>query len=315
MGAWLRILLRRRVLKRLYSHFQQADRLLVAHNQEVEKEGNESAKEQDGSSAVIIAAIIALMYGLKTALQATDWASLIGGIDPSRDSGAQTTGALSKPPMFTTNVVRQGLFTPPADSIPIDPSAALDHRNATAIGVRKHNLLNYRSSKSAWEGKVGMYTHKGDMPAGEYYGGFTEFADPYYGIRAAAKTIEKYPTVYPNDVPELTITTLVGKFAPSTENDTAIYISNVSRLSGIDPNTPITLKDKDTFVRIIGAMIRQEVGTVANPEYLELCHEAIFNGGAIPLMDYGAATPPTIGVATKPTNNLIALNMDNNNQR
>ncbi len=68
-----------------------------------------------------------------------------------------------------------------------------------------------------------------------------------------------------------TLRTLISTWAPSTENNTEHYINSVSQWSGIDPDTPLTEDDIETFMP---AMIRME----CRPEdYARFCP-----GGELP---------------------------------
>jgi hypothetical protein len=57
-----------------------------------------------------------------------------------------------------------------------------------------------------------------------------------------------------------TISKIVSTYAPPSENDTAAYIAQVSRATGIGPNDKLDINNPKTLGGIIDAMITQEEG-------------------------------------------------------
>lgn len=57
-----------------------------------------------------------------------------------------------------------------------------------------------------------------------------------------------------------TIRQMISRYAPPSENDTELYINNVSARSGIGPDVRISTLTRDTMIPIVTAMSRQEVG-------------------------------------------------------
>jgi hypothetical protein len=92
-------------------------------------------------------------------------------------------------------------------------------------GMRNNNPFNIRRSVTRWEGK--FYSGKDKS--------FEVFTSMDYGIRAGIVTLRTYVCVH-----KLTsVKAIINRFAPSTENDTSVYISFCEkRLSdrGYDPN-------------------------------------------------------------------------------
>ena len=74
--------------------------------------------------------------------------------------------------------------------------------------------------------------------------------------------IENYVTNY-HKYRLYTIRGIISRWAPSIENNTEAYISNVSRLTGIDPDEPIGIPlEKPSRWMMVGvAMAIQENGT------------------------------------------------------
>lgn len=86
-------------------------------------------------------------------------------------------------------------------------------------GLRNNNPGNIRYDGTPWDGLA-------DPPSD---GEFCIFTSPEYGIRAIAKIINNYITV---DGVAPTVTAIITRWAPPTENDTAAYIADVQRHNG-----------------------------------------------------------------------------------
>ncbi len=88
---------------------------------------------------------------------------------------------------------------------------------------------------------------------------FACFTDIAHGYRAMFILLQNYITAGSN-----TITKMISKWAPpSDNNDTAAYISTVSKGSGIAPNAVINSNDIDSLAKIITQMSRVENGVAA----------------------------------------------------
>jgi hypothetical protein len=112
-------------------------------------------------------------------------------------------------------------------------------------GVRNNNPGNIRVSADNWQGQVGKD------------GNFLKFDTAQNGIRAMAKILKTYQNKYNLD----TITKLISRWAPTSENPTSKYIDFVANQSKIDKNQKVNLKtDKDSLREIIKAMIKFENG-------------------------------------------------------
>lgn len=128
-----------------------------------------------------------------------------------------------------------------AGSAPIDrPELANEPR-----GVRNNNPGNIRQSGTPWVGQA-----PGNDPA------YVTFATPEAGIRAMGKNLLTYQDTYGLN----TISSIVSRWAPASENDTASYIRTVSKAMGVKPDSALNLRDPDTMGKLIGAMIRVENG-------------------------------------------------------
>ena len=97
-----------------------------------------------------------------------------------------------------------------------------EEKEALPLGVRLHNPLNIRKSKSEWIGAV-----KDGCP-----GKFVRFQSFFYGWRAAiiimAKTYYGRGWNTPNSI--------ISHWAPYTENNTVMYAAFVAKYTGLDMN-------------------------------------------------------------------------------
>jgi len=130
----------------------------------------------------------------------------------------------------------------------------MDYRNNPAVasyrGIRNNNPGNYKSDGPAWQGVVGND------------GTFYIFADDTWGLRAMAKDL----TSKINEGND-TITTIITKYAPPSENDTASYIAAVASDTGLDPDTQLGT-DADTMHSLIRAIVNHEEGASASQQFI-----------------------------------------------
>jgi hypothetical protein len=110
-------------------------------------------------------------------------------------------------------------------------------------------------------------TWKGQSPDQSSDARFVVFTSPVWGIRALARTLLTYSRVYPQDTPRDidTVAEIIRRWAPSTENDTAAYISAVCKSTGFGPDQPIDVTDKEVMEALVLAICRQENGRVNYP--------------------------------------------------
>ena len=120
----------------------------------------------------------------------------------------------------------------------------------TPRGIRNNNPLNIRKSKDKWKG----------LRAQQQDEAFCQFENMEWGWRAAFWLLTR---TYYHTYRLFTIRTIVQKWAPPHENNTASYIANVSKLTGIGPDEPIGIpSDQPARWMMLGvAMAIQENGT------------------------------------------------------
>ena len=112
-------------------------------------------------------------------------------------------------------------------------SQKIDHLNSVLFGSG-HNPGNLRPPGSST--------------------GFAGFASDEAGVAAMARQIQIYGSRDHLD----TVSGIVTKYAPPSENNTAAYIGDVSRKTGFAPGQHLDLGDKETMSQLIAAMISHE---------------------------------------------------------
>ena len=119
-----------------------------------------------------------------------------------------------------------------------------------ARGMRNKNPLNIvKNPNITWQGEVKPSTDKN----------FAQFETLAYGCRAALKLLRTYYEKHNCK----TISRIVRRWAPETENNVQAYIRNVSRMTGIGATTPLPPMKEETKIvwcDIVLAMATVECG-------------------------------------------------------
>lgn len=129
--------------------------------------------------------------------------------------------------------------------------ADLRGQSSLPRGLRDNNPGDLQQPPgTSWAGTVGM-----DGP-------FVIFSDTTWGLRALCKDVI-------NNIGEGydTITSLITKFAPPSENDTASYISSVSADAGIDADDQLGT-DQGTITSLVRAIVNHELGDSYSQQYV-----------------------------------------------
>lgn len=122
-------------------------------------------------------------------------------------------------------------------------------------GLRNNNPLNIRRTCDRWRGLSPEQTD----PA------FCRFTAPEWGVRAAIVILRNYQKRYHLH----TLTEILHRYAPASENHTERYIERVSSRAGISPDTPLDLTDRELVSRLIEAMWHVECGVPGDRETIE----------------------------------------------
>lgn len=115
--------------------------------------------------------------------------------------------------------------------------------SATVRGIRNNNAGNIRAKEIIWDGQTGIDDK-----------GFAIFKSSEWGIRALAKLLLNYEKIHGLN----TVAGIIGRYAPTNENNTGEYVNSVSGSLGVDPHTPFSVGEKLT--PLINAIIKHENG-------------------------------------------------------
>lgn len=121
-------------------------------------------------------------------------------------------------------------------------------------GIRNCNPLNIRIGNK-WKGEVASPTDKE----------FEQFSCMHYGLRAGFVLLRRYIERYHLD----TVTEIISRWAPATENNTQAYINRVCERMGISALEKISFSDRKTMVSLVDAMILNECGTTIANDLIE----------------------------------------------
>lgn len=91
---------------------------------------------------------------------------------------------------------------------------------------------------------------------------FVQFKAPKYGFRAMAKILRSY-----KNRGLTTIRKIISTYAPSSENDTEVYINFVAKQLNVNPDTQLNVEAK--LFPLIKAIGRFEIGPLFNSVYNE----------------------------------------------
>lgn len=179
--------------------------------------------------------------------------------------------------------LNHGDMAPPAAAAaPQAPAAPPANDNPaggrTPRGIRNNNPGNLRSGPG---------------------GSFGHYATPMAGLVAMAKNLQAYSRRGLN-----TVASIINRWAPSNENDTAAYIRDVARELHVGAREQLNLKDPATLQRLMGAIVSHENGR--NPYSATLMGAAAaqaLRGGGVQMSQktdihvYGGGDPHATGRA------------------
>ncbi|HEY3985134.1 structural protein [Cedecea sp.] len=114
-------------------------------------------------------------------------------------------------------------------------------------GVRNHNPGNIRWGDD-WKGLVptAQRTDKS----------FCQFISPEYGIRAMVIILRNYQRKHGLN----TVSGIINRWAPTSENDTQAYISSVTQAVGVPADQRIDVMDSRIVIPLVEAIIKHENG-------------------------------------------------------
>ena len=120
----------------------------------------------------------------------------------------------------------------------------------TPRGIRNCNPGNIRVTKDKWQGLRPMQTDKE----------FFQFTEMKWGYRALIRTLQNYRRIHGC----YTITDFITRWAPSSENNTLVYIKSVCFQLGVPSVYVPDVDDRDTMCALAAAISKHENGVDAN---------------------------------------------------
>ena len=135
----------------------------------------------------------------------------------------------------------------------------------TPRGIRNNNPLNIRKG-AAWQGLAPVQNDSS----------FCVFKSMEYGLRAAHKLLKNYITGYNGRFkPVDTISTIVAKWAPPSENATQKYIEYVANETGLSPFERIHFQNRKTMCDLVAAMAFVECGQRIDRKLIESAYDML----------------------------------------
>ena len=123
-------------------------------------------------------------------------------------------------------------------------------------GIRNNNPGNIRHSDDRWDGLSPEQTD----------GEFCQFVDPQHGIRVIAKLMVVYQQKYGCG----SVSQIINRWAPPSENDTGDYANFVASRLGVDVNFPIDVTKPSMMLPLVTAIIAEENADYIYPQAVVL---------------------------------------------
>lgn len=198
-----------------------------------------------------LAALYLLRYstdarGDTSPLTEDDYVPLPGGFDGAAEPLAQR----GSDPVGDAVTAGAGFFTNPIGSV----LGQLWDNFMTPRGERNNNPGNIERTNERWQGMAEEQTDPR----------FVVFESPEYGVRALGKLLRNYVAAGHD-----TVRKIITRYAPSHENETDAYVSNVAASLGVSPEDPLDLDNDQTLSALIAAVVRQENGPATLARYAQ----------------------------------------------
>lgn len=112
-------------------------------------------------------------------------------------------------------------------------------------GIRDNNPLNLQPlAQGQWSGQTGTD------------GRYATFASPEAGMAAADRNLQTYASKYGIS----TLSGIINRWSPPSENNTAAYIQTVAKDLGVDPNAKLDLSNPQVRRAVLTSMSKVELG-------------------------------------------------------
>ncbi|HJV76576.1 MAG TPA: hypothetical protein VJ654_20350 [Noviherbaspirillum sp.] len=159
-------------------------------------------------------------------------------------------------------------------------------------GVRNNNPGNVMRGTEPWQGEV-----LGNDPR------YVTFATPEAGIRAMGKTLLTYQDHHGLN----SVSDIVARWAPATENNTVAYVNTVASAMGVKPDAPLDLHDADTLGKLARAMIHVENGQQPySDQQITAGLNSALNGTPLPAASDTAQRSPVLSTGNAVVDSLPA---------
>jgi len=133
----------------------------------------------------------------------------------------------------------QGMVAPPTGNVPSIPMPSDTGLSGTELSINNFGGLR-----------------RPGVNAGPVGGGFQSFATPELGVQATAHLLQTYQDRHGVN----TLRSIINRWAPPFENNTAKLIADAVQQTGFGADQPLNLHDATTLSAVAAAMIRNEVG-------------------------------------------------------
>lgn len=131
-------------------------------------------------------------------------------------------------------------------------------------GLRNNNPGNIRATAgTTWQGQTGVDS-----------AGFCIFDTPADGVRALSRILTNYGSQDGLD----TVTDIINRWAPPSENNTSAYIADVCNQTGFAAYDPLDMTDPGTITALTNAIIAHENGQ--NPYTAAIITQGVQEGMA-----------------------------------
>lgn len=132
-------------------------------------------------------------------------------------------------------------------------------------GIRNNNPFNIRKGQN-WQGEKRIQTDSQ----------FEQFETMTMGIRAGLKLIKNHIEGLTSTHKRYdTLATLIGRWAPPSENQTWHYIDFVATETGISPFSILEFKDRERILAVAKAMTFVECGQRIPDEFFDNAYQML----------------------------------------